>query len=807
MSLELNSTVGHYHVIRRLGEGGMGTVYLANDTRLDRKVALKTLSIPEAGFEALRAEAKILASVNHPNVLSLYDVFEHEGYYVLVTEYLPNQTLADALSSAPMALDEALDTAIALSQGIEAIHQQRIIHCDLKPSNVLLGFDRTVKIGDFGIALTGKIDENHSAQVKGTLSAISPEQLTGAPATPASDIYSLGLICYQIFTGNAPYRDCKGDDELKEAILKGKFRKPNSDLKEINQLLSEMLEISPKARINSAHEVTLRLQNIRRERTLTELTGTISVARQPRFPKWVTLSLSALISLVLLAGVNLMMSEEPPTKRLGVLVDQVVVSGLDDAAAHQLSEEYTSHIAYALTHTPGLDIYARRDPEALNNRASYWESIGVDEGLSISIVCSSSTLCELFVRLESRYGALIDSTQISVNPQRRRFMANTINQLLFDVIENYQPPEADSPLLEGDIAFQSTLRQAIESKTEVTAQDAVQAVGLFVKAPSLDTATDAISAIRRASSADAQHLWDEEYPTAAARLEPRDQLLVELGSEIILKRNDTLESKFSRLNLLEQNLIPHEFGLILRARYLWQKGQLNAAYEYLYEFQDQGYSWHIDRYLMSLALYGKNDFNAARQHLGFALDAAPENFELREIQAQLAIILGDLDSLSDVQQFLLRHSEPVAIQTFVELWLAFYQGQYEQVLQTINRTELAEFELWEQQSIMLIQADSLLLAGLTDEALTVYQALLEYTDLDVSVKAQAIWHTQSADDALIYLSGATAEALNNYERLPLHYWLYQARNDERADATRQQALDDGIGEVLLDIPWPNKEIH
>ncbi|NVK11915.1 MAG: hypothetical protein HWD83_07940, partial [Gammaproteobacteria bacterium] len=254
---------------------------------------------------------------------------------------------------------------------------------------------------------------------------------------------------------------------------------------------------------------------------------------------------------------------------------------------------------------------------------------------------------------------------------------------------------------------------------------------------------------------------------------------------------------------LEHDRIPHELGIILRARYLWQKGQLNAAYEYLYEFQDQGYSWHIDRYLMSLALYGNNDFNAARNHLQVALSAAPENFELREIQAQLAIILGDIAALGDVQQFLSTHAEQPAIKLFVQLWIAFYQGLYDEVLQVIDEADLSELEIWEQQLILLIQADALLLSGQADRAHDLYMTLLEADDLDVSVKAQAIWHTQSADDALIYLSGTTAEALNNYERLPLHYWLYKARNDDRAESTREQAINNGIGEVLLDIPWPN----
>ncbi|NVK11019.1 MAG: serine/threonine protein kinase, partial [Gammaproteobacteria bacterium] len=330
MSLELNTKLGHYHVIRPLGEGGMGTVYLASDTRLDRKVALKTIAMPESGFETLQAEAKILASVNHANVLSLYDVFEHEDHYVLVTEYLPNQTLADALASAPMALDEALDTAIALARGLEAIHQQRIIHCDLKPSNVLLGFDRTVKIGDFGIALTGQVNDDRTDQVKGTLAAISPELLCGEPATPSSDIYSLGLIYYQLFTGKPPYDEFHDDDAVREAILKGKIPRPTCPIKEVNQLLDEMLQTSPKARINSACDVAQRLQQVRQKRTLSELTGTINAAHSKKFPKWASLSLSAVLCIGVLVGFNAYISEPPPTKRLGVLVDQVVTNGFDE---------------------------------------------------------------------------------------------------------------------------------------------------------------------------------------------------------------------------------------------------------------------------------------------------------------------------------------------------------------------------------------------------------------------------------------------------------------------------------------------
>ena len=156
MTLEKGKKLGPYEILSHLGAGGMGEVYLARDTRLDRDVAIKVL--PDALARdperqaRLRREAKVLASLNHPNVAAVYGFEESDGTSFLVLEYVEGETLAARLKRGPIAMDEALDVARQMAEALEGAHEKGVIHRDLKPSNVMLRPDGAVKVLDFGLA-------------------------------------------------------------------------------------------------------------------------------------------------------------------------------------------------------------------------------------------------------------------------------------------------------------------------------------------------------------------------------------------------------------------------------------------------------------------------------------------------------------------------------------------------------------------------------------------------------------------------------------------------------------------------------
>ena len=205
---------GRYELHRRLGRGGMAEVYLARDQLLDRPVAVKVLFpalATDAGFvERFRREAQAAANLQHPNIVSVFDWGEANGTYFIVMEYVEGHTLADTIrEEGRLHPDRAAEITADIAAALGFAHKNRVVHRDVKPGNVLITPDGDVKVADFGIAraLSDSSDQNltKTGSVMGTATYFSPEQARGAPVDPRSDLYSLGVVLYEMTTGNPPF--------------------------------------------------------------------------------------------------------------------------------------------------------------------------------------------------------------------------------------------------------------------------------------------------------------------------------------------------------------------------------------------------------------------------------------------------------------------------------------------------------------------------------------------------------------------------------------------------------------------------
>jgi len=207
----IGKSILHYKIIEKLGEGGMGIVYLAEDTKLDRKVAIKFLP-PHVGTHSeerkrFDIEARAAAALNHPNITHIYAIENVDEQVFIVMEYIDGITLMDKIHQAPIKLDELIKIAIQISEGLQQAHTQGIVHRDIKSSNILLTKNNETKIMDFGLAkLAEKTRLTKPDTIMGTTSYMSPEQTQGKKLDHRTDIFSLGVVLYEAITGLHPFK-------------------------------------------------------------------------------------------------------------------------------------------------------------------------------------------------------------------------------------------------------------------------------------------------------------------------------------------------------------------------------------------------------------------------------------------------------------------------------------------------------------------------------------------------------------------------------------------------------------------------
>jgi serine/threonine protein kinase/Flp pilus assembly protein TadD len=283
----IGQTISHYRIVEQLGAGGMGVVFKAQDNRLERAVALKFLpeklaQEPQA-LERFRREARAASALNHPGICTIYDIGEQDGQAFIAMEFIDGETLRNHIHGKPLALDEILVLGIQIAEALEAAHAEGIIHRDIKPANIFVTKRGRAKILDFGLAKLvpkgvasldaesgGDLSDSNSIVgiISGTPSYMSPEQVRGDPLDPRTDIFSLGLLLYEMATGRQAFSGGTGG-----AIIEAVLTRPPVSLRTINPAMPARLEeIVDKAvhkdreqRYQHAADILVELQRLKRE--------------------------------------------------------------------------------------------------------------------------------------------------------------------------------------------------------------------------------------------------------------------------------------------------------------------------------------------------------------------------------------------------------------------------------------------------------------------------------------------------------------------------------------------------------------
>jgi len=835
--------IGPYRIEARLGIGGMGEVYRAYDSRLDRSVAVKLIRSDASAAdgvarERFRREARAAARLSHPAIVQIHDIVESGEGDAIVMELVEGEPLSQRIARGPLPIDECVRLAREIAEGLAAAHTRKILHRDLKAENVMVTTDGHAKILDFGLAkqIEGEESLTRTDAVIGTFRCMSPEQARGLELDHRSDLFSFGVLLYEMLTGKSPFRGENAPDTLSRVCTAR--QKPAREVRaaipqELSDLIDHLLEKEPALRPGSTRVIAESLARIAggpanageatcidapswEAPSLPSVAAPLPHAVRPRQARWTFVLAAGLLASSIGLVAFLRDRAKAPPIRVAVL-KTAIAQGTAGAEAELIASGVRVNLLRSLLAIRDISAVSPEQVDVVPGLpAAVARATSADELLSSQVDCNPLACKVSLRRLRGADGSVLWAQSLQVPADRPYLLSEAIPSYLLRAYPDRgtRAGVPDLNVSEPDYAEYLLLRRSFDSSMEQ--ETPVPALlerleGLRARSPRfIETYVLEAEALHyqfRSGRDPADLRRAADLLRLASAIAPDDPRPFESLFEgaMLGERPDEAAAALRALDRLQ----PGDASVLARrARLLEKQGEPEAALALLQRVIALYPSWKNLAWAAEIE-YRRGKIPAARRHLEQLLARFPDYYLGRSLLAQIELFYGDPAKAAALYESLIRRRPQY--EELTNLGLAYFllgrmqaaESRYSQALALRPKNPFALLNL----------ADVTLLLGRRGEALALYRQVIARIDEDgaarsqwqmQTVRGQALAHLGRAQEAVAAVQEALRLSPGNPQAAYESSLVFALVGDQTsALLNAERALEQGVDPRWFSIPWFN----
>lgn len=842
--------IAHYKLGKIIGRGGMGLVYLAEDTRLNRRVAIKCLrtELFEPHYrERFRREALLLAKLNHPHIVHIYDYIESDDQMALVMEYIDGQNLQSLLREQIVPIHQRMRWLVQIAQGLAVAHEAGIIHRDLKQENILINKQGMAKISDLGIAKSQDFNATLTDHVAGSYCSMSPEQAMGETLSFKSDLFSFGILAYQLLCGTHPFGDAENKLQIMQRIITHPPIAPsksNPDLPaELGQLLGQLLSKNPERRPDSTHWVAGQLEllsDLLQEESPADDTiaigtagklGTLGRATRAKmtrehatfetryqsrrledqnrafFKQHWALLVFVFALVVAVTGVSIWQMQPKPPKYVAVIPPVIMAEGMDESQQRIIKNVVYDALQQGVLQLRGFYLVPQEEVISTeSNIDQIKQATSADEIINTEIHCRLDSCTISLTRLVPEDNAL--NTRLRVKNTRSlsvltddyrsiaEFTQSNLGAIYSETINN--------TLVDIDDQEYETYIQASE---ELRSQGASR--DLLSRLDQLSPKTKKNAAVQTLYRETILDLYYESGDNS---------LLTKLESELIASTTDAGAPYLYSLYGLQiaQNDLAGALETVKDIELLNPNpAETHKLYAHTF-MASNDYSSAIDHYKkaiglkssahgfynIALAYWYSGNYALAEQHIEEALKLIPNQYKFHRLKGIVALVRGNAAEAITSFQFVARDDDFTTLSNLGISYLLLHQYE-DAYIQFEKASKIAPH----QTTLKLNMADALTLAGRDKDAKVIYQEIASTKHDRISSEslrnlAQANAHLGNFSEAIRHIQELQKIDPQNVDTTYTAALVYTLTGEQTSALVNvENAIENNLSAVWFSFPW------